>query len=125
MLPRARLTTHNAAADRRGTRADERGHQGAVQTTLLQAWRQVFGLDFVAVESIRGVGFDGSALVFRSGPGGEHNVNPYPARRCRLNTYGDSFTQCHQVSDGETWQEYLAAHLGEPIRNFGVGGYGV
>jgi hypothetical protein len=32
---------------------------------------------------------------------------------------------CHQVSDGETWQEYLAAHLGEPIRNFGVGGYGV
>ena len=44
---------------------------------------------------------------------------------CRINTYGDSFTQCHQVSDHETWQEYLAAHLGEPIRNFGVGGYGV
>ncbi len=43
----------------------------------------------------------------------------------RLNTYGDSFTQCHQVSDGETWQEYLAAHLGEPIGNFGMGGYGV
>ena len=46
-------------------------------------------------------------------------------RPCRMNTYGDSFTQCHQVSDGETWQEYLAAHLGEPVRNFGVGGYGV
>ena len=44
---------------------------------------------------------------------------------CRINTYGNSFTQCHQVSDGETWQEYLAAHLCEPIRNFGVGGYGV
>jgi hypothetical protein len=29
------------------------------------------------------------------------------------------------VNDGETWQEYLAAHLGEPIRNFGMGGYGV
>ncbi|MSU64618.1 MAG: SGNH/GDSL hydrolase family protein [Opitutus sp.] len=42
-----------------------------------------------------------------------------------MNTYGNSFTQCHQVSDGETRQEYLAAHLGEPIRNFGVGGYGV
>jgi hypothetical protein len=27
--------------------------------------------------------------------------------------------------DAETWQEYLAGHLGEPIRNFGVGGYGV
>jgi len=49
----------------------------------------------------------------------------YRDRVCRVNTYGDSFTQCHQVSDGETWQENLAAHLGEPIRNFGVGGYGV
>lgn len=43
----------------------------------------------------------------------------------RINTYGDSFTQCDQVSDGETWQEYLAAHLGEPVRNYGVGGYSV
>jgi len=48
----------------------------------------------------------------------------YAGKPCRINTYGDSFTQCHQVSDGETWQEYLAAHLGEPIRNFGMGGYG-
>jgi len=44
---------------------------------------------------------------------------------CRINTYGDSFTQCAQVSDGQTWQEILAAHFREPIRNFGVGGYGV
>jgi hypothetical protein len=29
------------------------------------------------------------------------------------------------VNDGETWQEYLAGHLREPIGNFGVGGYGV
>ena len=49
----------------------------------------------------------------------------YADRPCRVNTYGDSFTQCHQVSDGETSQEILAAHLGEAIRNFGVGGYGV
>ena len=49
----------------------------------------------------------------------------YVDKKCRINTYGDSFTQCHQVSDGETWQEYLAAHLGEPVRNFGMGGYGV
>jgi hypothetical protein len=32
-----------------------------------------------------------------------------------------SFTQYHQVSDGETWQEYLAAHLGEPVGDFGIG----
>jgi hypothetical protein len=29
------------------------------------------------------------------------------------------------VNDGETWQEYLAGHFGEPIGNYGVGGYGV
>jgi len=44
---------------------------------------------------------------------------------CRINTYGDSFTHGDQVNDGETWQERLAAHLGEPVRNFGVGNYSV
>src|SRR5881296_2148374 len=39
----------------------------------------------------------------------------------RINTYGDSFTHGNQVNDGETWQEVLAAHLQEPIRNYGVG----
>ena len=29
------------------------------------------------------------------------------------------------MSDGETWQEYLSAHLQEPIRNYGIGGYSV
>ena len=49
----------------------------------------------------------------------------YKGRPCRINTYGNSFTHCHQVNDGETWQEYLAGHLGEPVRNFGMGGLGV
>src|SRR5262249_16347034 len=49
----------------------------------------------------------------------------YAHEPCRLNAYGDSFTEGVQVSDGETWCEYLAAHLGEPVRNFGIGGYGV
>jgi hypothetical protein len=57
--------------------------------------------------------------------GGPRRSFLYTDRPCRINTYGNSFTQCHQVSDGETWQEYLAAHLGEPVRNFGMGGYGV
>ena len=47
----------------------------------------------------------------------------YADRPCRINTYGNSFTQCHQVSDYETWQEVLAAHLQEPVRNFGIGGW--
>jgi hypothetical protein len=49
----------------------------------------------------------------------------YTDRPCRINTYGNSFTQCHQANDAETWQEYMAGHLGEPIRNFGMGGFGV
>jgi hypothetical protein len=44
---------------------------------------------------------------------------------CRINTYGDSYTSCEQVNNGETWQELLAARIGEPIRNFGVGGQSV
>jgi hypothetical protein len=70
-------------------------------------------------------GVDDSLSVYRYESSGERRRVNYADLPCRINTYGDSFTQCHQVSDGETWQEYLAAHLGEPIRNFGVGGYGV
>ena len=70
-------------------------------------------------------GLDGSYSIYRYHASGGRRMLNYVEQPCRINTYGDSFTQCHQVSDGETWQEYLAAHLGEPIRNFGVGGYGV
>jgi len=70
-------------------------------------------------------GMDASATISTSQPNGQRTSFIYADRPCRINTYGNSFTQCHQVSDAETWQEYLAAHLGEPIRNFGMGGYGV
>ena len=70
-------------------------------------------------------GLDGSLTISTSTPNGARTSVIYAGRPCRLNTYGNSFTQCHQVSDQETWQEYLAAHLGEPVRNFGMGGYGV
>jgi hypothetical protein len=69
-------------------------------------------------------GIDGSATISTVRPDGARTSFMYAHKKCRINTYGDSFTQCHQVSDGETWQEYLAAHLGEPVRNFGMGGYG-
>lgn len=82
-------------------------------------------LGYVPSDSIQRDGIDGSHTVYRYGAAGERRMINYGDRRCRVNTYGNSFTQCHQVSDGETWQESLAAHLGEPIRNFGVGGYGV
>jgi hypothetical protein len=70
-------------------------------------------------------GVDGALTVYRYEASGARRRVAYAEAPCRINTYGNSFTQCHQVSDGETWQEYLAAHLGEPLRNFGVGGYGV
>ena len=70
-------------------------------------------------------GLDRSATLSTVQANGARTAFMYVGKKCRINTYGDSFTQCHQVSDGETWQEYLAAHLGEPVRNFGMGGYGV
>jgi len=71
-------------------------------------------------------GVDNSTSVYTySQPDGERTMGNYADQPCRINTYGDSFTQCHQVSDNETWQEYLAAHLQEPVRNFGIGGWSV
>lgn len=70
-------------------------------------------------------GHSGAVSTYRYGALGERLVTSPAGAPCRINSFGDSFTQCHQVSDGETWQEYLAANIGEPIRNFGVGGFGV
>jgi hypothetical protein len=71
-------------------------------------------------------GMNGSISVYRfAKPDGERIMSNYAYRPCRINTYGNSFTQCHQVSDHETWQEVLAAHLQEPVRNFGIGGWSV
>jgi hypothetical protein len=70
-------------------------------------------------------GVDGASTLARYEPGGQRKQVNFPTDPCRIHTYGDSFTQGHQVSDGETWQEVLAAHYCEPIRNFGIGGFGV
>ena len=82
-------------------------------------------LGYICKNSVLKDGIDESHTIYRYGVFGERLTLNFADQPCRINTYGDSFTQCDQVSDGETWQEYLAAHLGEPIRNFGVGGHGV
>lgn len=69
-------------------------------------------------------GLGNSATISTVAANGARTSFMYTNKPCRINTYGDSFTQCHQANDGETWQEYLAAHLGEPVRNFGMGGHG-
>src|SRR6185503_914700 len=68
-------------------------------------------------------GINQSSTISTSQSNGMRTAHAYVDKPCRINTYGDSFTLCHQVSDSETWQEYLAGHLGEPIRNFGMGGF--
>jgi hypothetical protein len=70
-------------------------------------------------------GINQSSTISTAQSNGMRTAHAYVDKPCRINTYGDSFTLCHQVSDSETWQEYLAGHLGEPIRNFGMGGFGV
>lgn len=82
-------------------------------------------LGYVPNDSDVADGYDSATSTYRYGALGERLVINNAGDPCRINTFGDSFTQCHQVSNGETWQEYLAANIGEPIRNFGVGGYGV
>ena len=82
-------------------------------------------LGWVLRDSIRPDGIDKSKTFYHyEGSGARKRVNFLEATS-RVHTYGDSFTHCDQVNDGETWQEFLAAHLGEPIENFGVGGYSV
>lgn len=70
-------------------------------------------------------GLDGAICTYHYDAHGARHAGAYADRPCRINTYGNSFTSCEQVSDQETWQEVLAGHLGEPIRNFGIGGYSV
>ena len=70
-------------------------------------------------------GVDDSVTCYQYEADRGRRVVNFPDRPSRIHTYGDSFTHCDQVSDGETWQEVLGAHLQEPIRNFGVGGHSV
>ena len=70
-------------------------------------------------------GLDGAICRYRYDGLDARQTIAYGDKPCRINTYGNSFTSCEQVSDGETWQEVLAAHLGGPVRNYGIGGYSV
>lgn len=70
-------------------------------------------------------GMEGTICTYTYDQSGARHTIMHTDRACRINTYGNSFTSCEQVSDGETWQEVLAAFLGEPIRNYGIGAYSV
>ena len=80
---------------------------------------------WILVDSVRSDGVDGSNTFYHYESSGCRRRINFPEKQARIHTYGNSFTHCDQVSDGETWQEYLAAHLQEPIENYGIGGYSV
>ena len=82
-------------------------------------------LGYVHRDRRRKFGVDDSVATYSYDVHGARRMLTHADVNCRINTYGDSFTDCDQVNDGETWQEVLAAHLCEPVRNFGVGGYSV
>ncbi len=82
-------------------------------------------LGYVPADYMGRDGFDGSYTKYTFEPTGQRKMINYADQPCRINAYGNSYTMSQQSSDGETWEEILAAHIREPIRNFGVGGYGV
>ena len=82
-------------------------------------------LGWVHHEAVGSTGVDGSKVFYDYEPDGARKVVNFPDRPCRIRTYGNSFTHCSQANNNETWEEYLAAHLQEPIRNYGVGGHSV
>jgi hypothetical protein len=82
-------------------------------------------LGWIHTHAVREDGVDASKTFLSYESDQARHVIHYADRQCRIHTFGDSFTHCDQVNDGETWQEYLAGHLQEPVRNYGVGGYSV
>ena len=82
-------------------------------------------LGYVPRDVVLKDGMDFARATYTHEPGGPRKMVNYADRPCRINTYGDSYAQSQQVSDDESWQERLAAHIGEPIRNFGIGGHSI
>jgi hypothetical protein len=82
-------------------------------------------LGWVHHEAIGSTGVDGSKVFYSYESDGARKLVNFPDKPSRIRTYGNSFTHCSQANNNETWEEYLAAHIQEPVRNYGVGGYSV
>ena len=70
-------------------------------------------------------GVDGTRVFYHYQSNGARRSSYPEDVPCRLQAHGPSFTHGAQVNDFETWPEQLAARLGEPIANFGIGSYSV
>jgi len=90
-----------------------------------KGWTYDAELGWVLKNSCRDDGIDGARTFYSYDANGARTSLCFPGQTARIHTYGNSMTHCDQVSDGETWQEYLGSHIGEPVENYGVGGYSV
>jgi hypothetical protein len=88
-------------------------------------WTYDSELGWVHCSAYHDNGVDGSQTFYHYESDGARRVINCRGQSSRIHAFGNSFTHCDQVNDNETWEEYLAAHLQEPIRNYGVGGYSV
>ena len=88
-----------------------RREQGPCNLSRNDGWTYDSALGWVLCNSVRGRGVDGTIGFYSYEADGARKVINHADKPCRIHTYGNSFTHCDQVSDGETWQEYLAAHI--------------
>lgn len=70
-------------------------------------------------------GINGSICTYSFDENDSRRMIAFADRECRINTYGNSFTNCDQVNDHQTWQEVIAGQIGEPVRNYGVSSFSV
>lgn len=100
-------------------------HPDAASLERSRGWMHDAELGWVLRDAVRPDGIDGSKTFYHYEADGARRIVNAADKPSRIHSYGDSFTHGDQVSDGETWQEFIAAHFQEPIRNYGVGGYSV
>jgi len=81
-------------------------------------------LGWLLKDSVRNGGRDGVRTFYNYETHGARQSS-LPIDSCRVHTYGNSFTHCDQVSNGETWQEFLGYSFGERLENYGIGGHSV
>ncbi len=102
-----------------------RGEYGPRDTRPGEVFQYDPELGWIHHEAVGSTGVDGSKEFYNYESDGARQVINFPDKSSRIRTYGNSFTHCSQANNNETWEEYLAAHLQEPVRNYGVGGYSV
>ena len=70
------------------------------------------------------VNVDGNQYIMSYGADGARNDVNYHDE-VLIASYGDSFTDCAEVNDNETWQYYIEELIHKDVKNYGVSGYGV